>query len=199
MAYFITGDYPPNNKIVGWTLSSHVDVVIVDVLQDRRTEISHVQDLDSLQQAAVTTLPNNVALRLFLVEDMTGPIVEILGRTYSCHPHFFAAHMESQYYSGFSSIDKNGAAGAKNTDKDVIYVPKSLTDIQSRPFLSISYTKAFNRLLEKHEKPRMCRPCDFSWLGGCEERLSACFYELDDRDARVGNLFSTPFSLRFNF
>ena len=136
-------------------------------------------------------------LRLFLIEDMTGPIVEIIGRAYSCHPHFFAAHIESQADPQLSVIDANGVPGAEIDDTDGIYASKSFTDIQSRPFFSFPYRKAFS-VQEKPDRPRMHRSEGLLWLDDCEERVSACFYELDGRDARVGNLLSILFSFRLN-
>lgn len=53
-----------------------------------------VHDTDALQ-AFTSMFPDELALRLFLVEDMTAPIVEILGSAFQCQPDLFQHHMHS--------------------------------------------------------------------------------------------------------
>lgn len=97
LSQLLTGRYPPLTACLTWTRSSHVDVVVVDI-KHHLTElptIREIRDIEQLREVTALAVPEDVVLRLFLVEDMTAPVVEVLGSAFHCYPSFFKAHMHT--------------------------------------------------------------------------------------------------------
>ncbi|KAM7197269.1 CorA-like Mg2+ transporter domain containing protein [Rhypophila sp. PSN 637] len=98
LAQLLTGRYPPLTECLTWTTSTNVDVVVADVHRNASQPVTFHQALDiqQLKLYATSDIPENVSMRLFLVEDVTAPVIELLGSVYGCHPSLFEEHMHSQ-------------------------------------------------------------------------------------------------------
>ena len=78
-----------------WTKSQEVDVVVVDFdIGKRRLTLSHVQCIKELQRILTHEVADSIGFRLFLVENMTAPIIETIGRALNTEPDIFGRHME---------------------------------------------------------------------------------------------------------
>jgi hypothetical protein len=60
-----------------------------------------------LEQYAVE-VPADVDLRLFLIEDVSADVVNMLGSVYGSYPHFFENHMYTIRLRSHGKIDMNG-------------------------------------------------------------------------------------------
>ena len=70
--------------------------------------VRHIRNIDSLRKEMLD-IPDDHVVRLFLVEDMVAPVVDLLGSAFKCHPDFFRNHM---LYKG--DLWQNAVAEAGN-------------------------------------------------------------------------------------
>lgn len=87
LAQLLRKRYPPLSRCLTWRDSSKVNVIVVDMKPFPEHPISeHVRDIKRLEQLATHDIPDTIALRVFLVEDVTAPVIELLGSNYA-DPH----------------------------------------------------------------------------------------------------------------
>lgn len=92
----MNGGKNSNPRRIGfrWTTSEKVDVIAVDIFPHPPYLSSyHIKDLPYLKDFCASKVEPDVALRVFLVEDMTAVVVETLGASFALPPGLFNAHM----------------------------------------------------------------------------------------------------------
>ena len=93
LAELMTG----GNNTPKWTTSKKVDVIAVDILPQLPYFRFHsIKDIPNLQQFCSAKIGPDVALRCFLVEDMTAVVVETLGTAFAIPPQLFTCHMQHE-------------------------------------------------------------------------------------------------------
>ncbi|KAK4233734.1 hypothetical protein C8A03DRAFT_38537 [Achaetomium macrosporum] len=61
-------------------------------------------DIEKLKElTSPNNIPADVVMRPFLIEDITAPVIEVLGTAFDCHPMLFAEHMHTVGYGQPSS------------------------------------------------------------------------------------------------
>ena len=97
LAELMTGGNNSNPRRIGkrWTISAKVNVIIVDIYpQFPCFKFHHITDLLNLKEFCSTKVGPDVALRCFLIEDMTAIVVETLGSAFALPPQLFNCHMK---------------------------------------------------------------------------------------------------------
>jgi hypothetical protein len=103
----MTGGHSFNPRRLGerWTISENVDVIAVDIFrQSTSFKLHRLEDLRSLENFCRSDFGSDVALRLFLVEDMTAVVVETLGSAFALTPHLFNCHMKHTGHVQLGSV-----------------------------------------------------------------------------------------------
>jgi hypothetical protein len=118
-------------------------------LPDQTPTIVHVTDIDKLKELATPDISAaDVAMRLFFVEDITAPVVEVLGAAFDCHPLLFAEHMYTVGRRDPHMIKQNGLPDELNhlyselrpTHKGKPFLP---TERDALPFFSLPFRRFF--------------------------------------------------------
>lgn len=177
-----------------WPQPLKVDVVILDFAsQPSEPRLTQVFEIDDLHDIIASDVPQDVALRLYLVEDVAAPVIEALGSALRCQPDVFADHMYSDLdlnrgilRSGYSEVRRG---------RDVS-VPFSY--IRSQKHFSVPFQRSgkyksklfpadwmtpgtgVHRNLDHQQKTR-------------EERISGVMLDVPDCCARIGMSYVVPF------
>lgn len=196
LAHFLTGRYPPNARTLYWTPSKTVNVIVCDVYCDpMRCSWTKVQDLSSLTQLCSSGhASNDVKMRLFLVEDMTAPVVELLGAAFHCHPQVFEEHMQTIGRRRNSDFDAQGRV--KRSLSEVVVssfntgAPFPTSNYKKSSHFSLPFCRSFEYGSEEaqkaHEAKRtMWRKYDEEETR-LEERVSGVVYTPAHLNHKVG-------------
>jgi hypothetical protein len=184
-----------------------VDVIVLDIKSTRETpNIEHVRDVEELERVVASDVPDDVSLRLFLVEDVSAPVVEILGAAGGCYPHFFENHMHTIGHRTLTKIDSGGLAtlesdidssGLSTRESNIDglshegYV-QSTSDTREQPYFSVGFRRLIK--LEKHseidielfQKPRTMYRDLKEDPGVLEERISGVMNSTESGRAKTG-------------
>jgi hypothetical protein len=149
LSQLLTGKYPPNTVYVAWSTSTNVDVIVVDIKHDPADAptIERVREIDHLQRMTTEDIPQTIALRLYLVEDMTAPVIELLGSAYNCNPFFFQHHMRCIGGRPSTKIDEKGNPLPGIESAFRLHTPEEAplpSGLRNLPFFSLP----FRRLLD---------------------------------------------------
>ncbi|KAK1753635.1 hypothetical protein QBC47DRAFT_386834 [Echria macrotheca] len=145
LSQLLTGKYPPHRVSLVWSTSTKVDVIIVDIKHDAGgvPAVERVQDIEHLRRMATEEIPETIALRLYLVEDMTAPVIELLGSSYECCPFFFQRHMRCMGVHAARMTDGNGVphehSWVKRSFEDNETPPPS--ELRDLPFFSLPFRR----------------------------------------------------------
>ena len=170
-----------------------MDVLVIDICKDKpQAKPYHARDIATLKKYATCTLPEEIALRLFLVEDMTPPVVALLGAAYNGYPHFFDQHMQTVGYRPRIVTDSNGnplhkapcLVGRHGGSEQLT------TEVWSQPFFSLPFRRDFQYRSpadrDKHTSKRtIFREYD---VNSCilEERVSGIMHDLRGQECSIG-------------
>jgi hypothetical protein len=145
LAGLLTGRYPPRSEHLTWSDSTKVDVIVVDLKRlPEPPFVEHVKDIMRLNQVAKLDVPESVAMRLFLVEDVTAPVIEVLGKAYDCYFSFFSEHLQTIEPRAMNIIDDQGLPTADTGDMWVNRgIPQSRSKIIDSPFFSLPFRRNF--------------------------------------------------------
>ncbi|KAM7203472.1 hypothetical protein V8F20_004066 [Naviculisporaceae sp. PSN 640] len=203
LAQLLTGRYPPSTRSIAWTTSSTVDVCVVDVYHDPAhcPTVREIRDMESLKETATHDISDTIAMRLFLVEDVTAPVIEILGSVYGCHPYFFRAHMQSDALQKKTSVDAHGYLTLQSKSaqdySQLSGTRFTLTETARLPFFSLPFYRGFQyRNQERREQHETKRTMPRKYYpksiidGTLEERISGTFITetASENKCRVGIL-----------
>ncbi|KAI9652641.1 MAG: hypothetical protein M1829_001492 [Trizodia sp. TS-e1964] len=193
LAQFLTGKYPPSTTCLTWSTSSNVDIIMVDVKPlPARPNIERILDIAMLEQYAVE-VPADVALRLFLIEDVSADVVNMLGSGYGSYPHFFENHMHTIGFRLYGKIDMNGypvpnkKESVSSAHKGKLLTP---TEIVRLPYFSLPFRRMFeyssDRARQIHRKQRtMFREYNVEGLS-LEERVTGAIHSAENGVASIG-------------
>jgi hypothetical protein len=175
---------------------------------DQLPTIEHVDNVETLKRfAVVDTIPADIALRLFLVEDMTAPVIEVLGSAYDCNPLLFAYHMYTRAARREKLIGIDGkpleAAGysilTPIQSHPEVYTP---SEMSAFPFFSLPFRRAiFHRDRPETIKSMQQKRTIFRQLHGLSrswERMynegarSVCMSTLEERVSGTIHISKTP-------
>jgi hypothetical protein len=195
LAQLLTQKYPPSSNCLTWSVSSNVNVIVVDITKEQepeQTTIEHIKDLKRLQEVATQNVSNGTLLRLFLVEDVTAPVIEVLGCAFTCYLSFFEEHMHTMGYKRENKIDENGNAtsyaSVSSFHKGKL---RSSTEARSLPFFSLPFRRSFKYKSNLHQEIHNQRRTMFREYheDECllEERATGVFHSIGD--AKVGKLY----------
>jgi hypothetical protein len=120
-------------------------VIVLDVKHaPEQSSSEHVKDIERLKNLVKTEAPHDVALRLFLVEDVTAPVIELLGSAYGCYPSFFEEHMYTIGNRRETCMDENGRPiSAASSSSYHQGKNRSLTETGNLPFFSLPFRRMF--------------------------------------------------------
>jgi hypothetical protein len=180
-----------------------VNVTVVDVFREPTSSvIKEVTDLDTLRQYTTTNTQEGVTIRMFLVEDMTAPVVETLGRAFNCHPQLFEEHMHTIGYRRKTDFNEIGQARSLTFIASSAHTGKPIlaSGVQYNLHFSLPFRRSFlydsKDDQERHRKARtMFRQYkeDEELL---EERVSGVIYKMADIDLHIGECFISPRSIQ---
>jgi hypothetical protein len=171
-----------------------------------RPNIEHILEIDMLKQYTVLKVPADVVLRLFLVEDVSADVVNMLGSVYGSYPHFFENHMNTIGYRSYGRIDKNGYP-VPNKKESVSSAHKgkllSPTEIVRLPYFSLPFRRTFeyssDRARHIHRKQRtMFREYNEEGLS-LEERVTGAIQSTENGVASIGERDSSFLSSLLQF
>jgi len=196
LAGLLTGQYTPSTTCLTWTTPSNVDVVIVDIkTSQEKPTTQHIRDVESLKRAADLEIPCDVSLRLFLVEDMSAPVVEVLGGAFSCYPHLFANHMQTIGARPQYDIDGKGLPVQMNLEEPLCPNPgrpRSTSEIADLPYFSVPFRRHFQYASEQHMNLHRTRRTMFRLYHEgedvLEERVSGALHSTGTGAAKIGKL-----------
>ena len=163
----------------------------MDLFQNKsQPRISFIKDTENLSRAVHEILLDEVAVRLYLVEDMSAPVVELLGSAYGCHPHLFENHLHTVHFRCRDKIDAIG----RPSERDTIIMnytgrPESASDIGREDFFSLPFRRyfwfededAYNEWPKERTVPRCCTEIGYY----VEERVSGAMYKMAEGKHRV--------------
>lgn len=152
--------------------------------------VCHIQDRQALSDFIQKAVPEGVAKRLFLVEDMTGPVIELLGATLRCQPDLFAAHMQHYGDMRRAPVDSAGTP-LEGSCISCSYRgptrPKSY--LRQQAFFSIPFRKKLRHKNEdvfKHAGNRTMFRDYNNFENTVEERISGALYAARGATAAIG-------------
>jgi hypothetical protein len=167
-----------------------VDVIVCDVYSDpARCIRTAVHDLDTLKQhCSLDHASNDVGMRLLLVEDMTAPVVEILGAALRCHPQLFEEHMRTIGYRNESDFDRHGRLSrhevqvlTQNTED-----PVPISQYKEKLHFSLPFCRSFEYDSEEAQKAHEAKRTMWRKYDNDETRL----------EERVSGVVYTPLHLK---
>ena len=168
--------------------------MVCDVYCDPMRSIStKVEDLELLKQFCNMDKANNdIQLRVFLVEDMTAPVVEILGAAFHCHPQMFEEHMRTSGPRTATGFDSAGRF--ERAYRNIITNhggPIYPSEYKTRPHFSLPFHRRFKyRSLEAEEDHNAKRTMWSKYSEGkLEERVTGALYTAPNLSRRVGESF----------
>jgi len=185
-------------------------VVVVDIkhLPTETPTIREIREIEQLKEVAAVDVPEDVVLRLFLVEDVTAPVIEVLGSTYHCYPGFFQAHMQTIASREHKWVGGSGISSRNNLYRPILGKLHSLTEMQNLPFFSfpfrrrVKYNFSWSRPMARKpfvEKRTMARgflveqyPFGVSLE---EERVTGILQDIIPGKARIGEFISKYLAL----
>jgi len=169
-----------------------VDVLVLDVdLASFQCGSYRLTDSHSLSAFLASGIPDQVALRLFLVEDITPIVVEILGSALRCNPELFLSHMYHYGMKFLKCLDLGGSRGST-----FFGAPESLSAKRQKEYFSLPLRRAFEYINEKaqreHENHRsMFRGYNNDEVS-VEERISGSFDTAEGSSTTTGMSVDNP-------
>lgn len=159
---------------------------VVDIYHDlaQSPTVREIRDVQNLREAMSRDISDAIAMRIFLVEDVTAPVIEILGGVYDCHPCFFRAHMQSETRLKCAAVDAHGYPIAQPKSGTKGYLPNNrftLTETGRLPFFSLPFYRYFRyrdqQSRQRHESKRTMPRKYLEGIleGSLEERISGTF------------------------
>ena len=152
--------------------------------------VSHIQDIKTLSEFLQKTISQGVIKRLFLVEDVTAPVIELLGSTLRCRPDLFVAHM--QHYGNIwrTPIDNTGI----NLEGPCISCsyrgpPRPVSSFRYQPFFSFPFRRKLRHKIGEgiqHAGKRTMFRDHNDFENTVEERISGALSTTRDTTAAIG-------------
>jgi hypothetical protein len=120
-------------------------VVDISRLPNSSPIITYVGDVEELQAKCDEDVSEDVAARLFLVEDLSQPVAKVMGGKFQCHPHLFENHLHTV---GYRTCMETNSIGELTDETDTIThcfgKPQSVSEISKMEFFSLPFYRAFN-------------------------------------------------------
>ncbi|MCJ1432533.1 hypothetical protein MMC27_001890 [Xylographa pallens] len=167
-----------------------VNVVVLDIRGDISRSVSghpqHFGNVEGLANFVNSGIPDHVSLRLYLVEDMTPPVIEILGTALKCHPDVFGSHL--QHLSGWITTISGPQPPMMATTDGLIRERRRLTSSKLRSsHFSLPFRRQIPTAFEKHPGRfrTMYRACE-KHEKLLEERVSAAMIKAPDSKLCIG-------------
>jgi len=197
LSRLLTGQYPPSTTCLTWTTSSNVDVFVLDITSSQeKPNIEHIRNIEGLKRAVDREIPTDVSLRLFLVEDMSASVVEVLGAAFGCYPHLFENHMRTIGGRPQQRIDENGAP-LPITPTEIPYtypgLPGSSSELRDQPYFSVTFRQNFRYASGQDREVHLRRRTMFrSYHQGehvLEERVSGALHSTSAGTSKIGKSY----------
>lgn len=150
LSEFLTGQNSEPRWSFPWSRSQEVNVTVVDIEPSVHVpnpglrSVRHIGDICSLRKE-VLKIRDDLIMKLFLVEDMVAPVVDLLGSAFKCQPDFFGNHMLYRGNLWRQPVPEAGNNGGPRGSP--IIDNTTYSSILQRAYFSIPY----RRYSENHE------------------------------------------------
>jgi hypothetical protein len=175
-------------------------VLVLDIsLASSSCASYHLTDSHDLSAFLATEISDQVAVRLFLVEDITSTVIEILGSAMSSNPELFLSHMYHYGMKFLKCLDLGGSRGSSFFGR-----PESISVKRQKDYFSFPLRRKFiysdRKAQVEHEKIRsMFRGYNHE-EETIEERISGTFYATEGSKRTTGmSVYSHIFPVGFNY
>ena len=138
-------------------------------MPDGRTSTRHLQCIDSLKAFLESSQGSPQACdRFLLVEDISQPLVEILGTAFNCDPSFFESFLPLEYHKGGTCGSVLGSRRNHRLPSDTVY----------NSYLSIPFYRQSSYRFYAAQRKLTAMPRDHIWeLGSGEENVAYAWLE----------------------
>jgi hypothetical protein len=175
-------------------------VLVLDIgLASSRCASYHLTDSHNLSAFLATEISDQVAVRLFLVEDITPIVTEILGSAMSSNPELFLSHMYHYGTKFLKCLDLGGSRGSSFFGR-----PESISVKSQKEYFSFPLRRTFiysdKKAQVEHEKIRSMFRGYNNEEETIEERISGTFYTTEGSKRTTGmSVYSQMFSVGLNY
>lgn len=192
MAELLTGQNWSKGYSFRWTRSEEVDVAVIDLYNSSPGQKAyHIQNIEALSEFLQKPIPVKVTKRLFLIEDMTAPVVKLLGAALGCQPDLFAAHMQHYGEIWRTPIDSAGnSMGGSCIACTHRGPPRPLSSYRRQPYFSFPFRRRLRhsnegQLNQVAGNRTMFRDYN-DYENAVEERISGALYSGRGTTATTG-------------